>query len=183
MSLLVSSLLLVTIPGGEAPSRGVGADQLALRPISLSTGPADFEQIEGLWRLADDPSCDGVGEYQYFSMTSDGFQVEVGAGNPGAGIRLPIIALSVSDQGVVSLQTRVCGPPGCSRTEEEWHLSARGELKEWSFVGRDGDRPPYIQMQNGEYMDGSPGRTFVRCNSGPPTRPSAEVQTPVLFEE
>jgi hypothetical protein len=168
-TVLASALFLAApdAPAAAAPD---------LRPVPVSHTHAEgFARIAGLWRLAEDDRCDGDGEYQFFSMTAEGPMVEVGAGNPGSGLRLPIVAFALDDAGTVALATRVCGPPGCSRTEEVWRLGADGALSEWAFTGLDGDQPPYVQMVAGRYLDGSPGRTFVRCRPALRTRSTADV--------
>jgi hypothetical protein len=120
-------------------------------------------ELSGLWRQgADKSACAGTAEYQLLRFDTATPTVEIGSGTPGNGLVLPVLAADV-ENGFLAMRTRICGPPGCSRSEERWRRDGPDTLVEWDYRGRDGDRPPYVMVRDGKPVDGTPARSFVRC--------------------
>lgn len=118
----------------------------------------------GVWREASAGAdvCARMGNFQAYRFTARGAISESGAGAPGSGQALAIIALA-TDGAFVTVSTEVCAPIGCSRTQERYKILGPDRFQEWDFVGRDGDRPPYEVVRNGVGLHAGPARVFQRC--------------------
>ncbi|MCU0881330.1 MAG: hypothetical protein MUF14_01530 [Hyphomonadaceae bacterium] len=141
-------------PVTAIPSRiPAGASQL---------GDAAFARFigTGIWRAG---ACDGRGNFQKFSPADA--RVEVGAGHPGEGEALQVLAARRSGD-LVEVETRVCAPEpiGCNQTFEQYKVLAEDRLQEWHFEGRLPGQEPYVLVRSGQASDGSgAGRIFTRC--------------------
>jgi hypothetical protein len=152
-----------------APGRGVAADA----PVTAipSRIPAGSNQLNdttfarfigtGIWRTG---ACEGHGNFQKFSP--DVARVEVGAGHPGEGEALQLLAARRTGD-LVEVETRVCAPEpiGCNQTFEQYKVLSDDRLQEWHFEGRLPGQEPYVLVATGRATDGSgEGRIFSRCD-------------------